>query len=126
LRCLAIDRDGFLAGLRSEESVIFRRAGEPLLSAFTLWRSASIGLTTFARDGSLGRSIRSPFCFLRRSFLSAFSYSSPNFAGSNPRSLSDSVPPLGFVHHGALHNYAGGNEVLSHCFGGNDFVERLV
>jgi hypothetical protein len=41
LRCLAADRDGFFAALSSADPKIFRRAVQPRLSAFKLWRSAS-------------------------------------------------------------------------------------
>jgi hypothetical protein len=46
----------------------------------TLRRKASIRLTMWVREVSFGRSIRSPFCFLRRSSFSALSYSSSNFS----------------------------------------------
>src|SRR5262245_24389048 len=42
-------------------------------AAFKLCRSASIRFTTLVRAGSFGRSIFSPFCFLRSSSFSAFS-----------------------------------------------------
>jgi hypothetical protein len=46
-----------------------------------LRRRASIRLTILVREGSFGRSIRSPFCFLRRSSFSAFSYQRYQDAG---------------------------------------------
>jgi hypothetical protein len=75
---LAAERDGFFAVLPSGNAS--RRIVEPLRSALTLWRSASIRLTTLVRDGSFGRSIRSPFCFLRRSQQRV-----PSQIGNEPR-----------------------------------------
>src|SRR5277367_2499769 len=62
--CRALGRDVFF-GARAFGRTALRRAPPPPPSALTLWRSASIRLMTFDGVFSFGRSIFSPFCFLR-------------------------------------------------------------
>src|SRR5580658_4224962 len=71
--CRALGRDAFFGARAFDRAGLRRAPPPPLPSAFTLWRSASIRLMTFDGALSFGRSIFSPFCFLRSRSLSASS-----------------------------------------------------